>query len=963
MKIMVASFKGLAPITSPTKLPDGYATTCVNAKLVSGDLASFAEIGNFYTLAKTAPINTIWQIGPLADRFYLQWAQSEVSYGTNIDVSYGTIPGDTTYRTFMSGLSGGPKQTNLFYATDPSQQGVNVQYAYPYVTFPVGIEDPPAAPSAVAAPPAATPQNFHNAALTYVNSAVINAAGTGYKLGDILTGTTGTVVLGLGAFQLEVSLVDPTTGAITGFALIDPGQYEAGLGPSTVAVPVVGGAGSGATVNLTVVNLSTFQGFSTWEYDNGGGSYSHWSPNPSGIGWESSTGQGSGSNNLSAAWDIAGSTLATAQRIVFQADILARDDGSGHAPNCMWLLGGQYNGAGFLSGPTLSVSNYDGGAVLSDANGPIDSVSMAFPWNTFYRVVMTATLQTAATTGTNPIFNVVATIATQAAPTVILATLQGNAEFTGEYYGVGQEHKPADSSEGNTTANQNVILSVQQQITNFTSEATAYVYTYQTTYGAPPNAILQESGPSDPSGVVTFYLVPNSVTGQSSVSPITVTVPAAPSGLDISAANLYRLVQTTSGEVYEYDTQLTVITLTGVVGAFVVGEKVTGGTSSFTGTVLVIASSTLTLSAVTGNPEVGETVTGAASAAHGVFSTFALDTTAVVYTDTLQDSDLGKALVTADFLPPPADLQGLVALPNGIMAGFFANTLCLSAQNYPYAFPVGNQLSTDYAIVAIAPIDTTVVVLTLAGIYTAWGNDPSSYNMSKETAPVGCVSKRSVAVHRSAGVIFAGPSALWAYRGQGQLLALTDTIFDNDQWGELNPASIIGVVHDDQYYFWYTTLAGVKGGYAVDLRPGGFKLIALDFHVTSVYLEPVADGLQFTPDFSVYDIDGAPVAVAQNKVCQWEYDTSSLRPRTWGRSEILFSRPCCFQLVRVYAESYVNLTLTIVSEGGTAFSGTVTSARPFIIAPKPGRKWSVSVTGPDQVNSIEIVESSAELTS
>jgi len=62
-------------------------------------------------------------------------------------------------------------------------------------------------------------------------------------------------------------------------------------------------------------------------------------------------------------------------------------------------------------------------------------------------------------------------------------------------------------------------------------------------------------------------------------------------------------------------------------------------------------------------------------------------------------------------------MQGIIALPNGIMAGFFANVLCLSAQNYPYAFPVGNQLSTDYPIVAIAPVDTSVLVLTAAEPY------------------------------------------------------------------------------------------------------------------------------------------------------------------------------------------------------------------------------------------------------
>lgn len=967
MKINIASFKGMTPIISPSKLPEGSASYALNAKLVSGDLDYFDDIGNGYALAKAAPINTFWQIGPYSERLYLQWSESELAYGTNIDVTYGTVPGDTTYRTFMAGLADGVRQTNKFYATDPSQQGANVEFAYPYVTFPVGVDGPSDAPSAVAALPTANPQSFYAAALTYVNSATINNAGTGYELGDILTGTTGTVVTGLGAFQVEVSLVDATTGAITAFSLINPGQYENGLGPDTTAVPLVGGSGTGATVDLVVQNLNSFQGFSTWNYDNGSGSYSHWSANPSGLGWESSTGQGSFSNNKTAAWDLAGSTLATAQTITFQADLLARDNGSGHAPDLAWLLGGKYNGYGFLDGPTLRLSNQGSTLTLSDTNGEVSVVSHSFAWNTIYRATLTATMQTAATTGANPIFHVVATVALAATPTTVIASVEGNVEFVGEYYGVGAYHNPPDSSEGNTTTNANLILVVRQQATNYTSEATAYVATYQTTYGVDPNAILQESGPSDPSNIVTFYLVPNSVTGKSAVSPITVTIPAAPSGLSITAVNLYRLVNTTSGEVYEYDTQLTALNVSSVLGTPVIDEVVTGedavdGTPSFTAKVLSNPTGVLTLYAVDGNPSVGETVTGESSGFTAVIDSFALDTNILTYTDTLQDSELGNPLVTAGFVPPVSNLQGLVALPNGIMAGFYANTLCLSAQNYPYAFPVANQLSTDADIVAIAPIDTTVVVLTAESVYTAWGNDPSAYNMSKETAPVGCVSKRSVAFHRGAGVIFAGPAALWAYHGQGQLISLTDSIFDIEQWTAFNPASIVGIVHDDRYYFWATTVEGEKVGYALDLRPTGAKLIALDFHVTAAYIEPEMDGLQFTPDYSSLDIDGDPVAAAVNHVYQWDYDTASKRPGQWQCSDTLFTRPTSFMLARVYAEDYSDLHLVISSESGTACDRAVTSALPFIIAAVPGRRWSITVSGTSRVNSVELVESSGELT-
>lgn len=173
------------------------------------------------------------------------------------------------------------------------------------------------------------------------------------------------------------------------------------------------------------------------------------------------------------------------------------------------------------------------------------------------------------------------------------------------------------------------------------------------------------------------------------------------------------------------------------------------------------------------------------------------------YVDTVPDTELGDALESADWDLPPVDLRGILALPNGVMAGFRRNQLCLSVQNRPHAWPVRNRYTTDTDIVGIGNIDTTVVVGTESFPYVAGGNDPSAYSMAKFEVPQACVAKRSVAYLTGIGVVFASPDGLLAVSGTGQIRNLTESIFTREQWQALKPTTIIGVAHDDVYHFFY----------------------------------------------------------------------------------------------------------------------------------------------------------------
>ena len=94
-----------------------------------------------------------------------------------------------------------------------------------------------------------------------VNLATLNAAGSGYAVGDVLTISGGTFTE---AATIEISAL--TSGAISGFNLTSPGTYT--LAPGLTGVATTGGHGSGATFDLvfgvtSVTVIAPGSGYST----------------------------------------------------------------------------------------------------------------------------------------------------------------------------------------------------------------------------------------------------------------------------------------------------------------------------------------------------------------------------------------------------------------------------------------------------------------------------------------------------------------------------------------------------------------------------------------------------------------------------------------------------------------------------------------------------------------------------
>ncbi|WP_319764531.1 hypothetical protein [Maridesulfovibrio sp.] len=215
-----------------------------------------------------------------------------------------------------------------------------------------------------------------------------------------------------------------------------------------------------------------------------------------------------------------------------------------------------------------------------------------------------------------------------------------------------------------------------------------------------------------------------------------------------------------------------------------------------------------------------------------------IDAAAESYTDSIASSDLGETLSTEGFVPPPADMRGLIALPGGIMAGFTGKTVCFSEPYHPYAWPTKYQLTTNYDIVGLGRIGSVLVVLTSALVYLVQCADPATASMDSFDDIAPCVSKRGIVSSRW-GVIYPSTQGLVSVTLTGVNL-ITRDLFTRREWDKLKPETIHGYIHADKYIGFHHPDSGGKG-FIVDPVEPAARLVDISLNAVAGYVRPEDD--------------------------------------------------------------------------------------------------------------------------
>lgn len=388
-------------------------------------------------------------------------------------------------------------------------------------------------------------------------------------------------------------------------------------------------------------------------------------------------------------------------------------------------------------------------------------------------------------------------------------------------------------------------------------EARAYVVTHVSGDG-------EEGAPSDPSEILTIW----------PEQEVTLTIPAAPGGYNITKKRLYRTNTGSSRTDYQFLAEV-----------------------------------------------------GAAD---------------VSYVDTVPSATLGEVLLTSDWAVPPANLQGLIALPNGCMAGFFDKTLCFSVPYQPHAWPVTDayrRQSVD-TIVSIAAFGMSILVTTTGYPAIVTGSDPATMSMEKLESGFACVSKRGT-VDMGSVIIYPSVAGLVAV-GTGMTELVTADIYTRDEWAALKPESIHAYHYDGMYIGFYDT-GSVAAGFC--FNPADKSLTPLDLHATAGF----------------YDHETGELFLCINEeLVQWQPLAGEYIPYVW-RSKLFTTEPVNFSAAKVIADNYP-LTLRLYANGTLRRTKTVVDDRPFRL---PGgyraENWAVELTGTAAVYGLVIAEGMGEI--
>ena len=310
------------------------------------------------------------------------------------------------------------------------------------------------------------------------------------------------------------------------------------------------------------------------------------------------------------------------------------------------------------------------------------------------------------------------------------------------------------------------------------------------------------------------------------------------------------------------------------------------------------------------------------------------------YADDKLAEDLGEALPTTTWLPPPDTLKGLINLPGGVMAGFKGRDVYFCDPYHPHAWPVQYMQSLDYPVVGLGRMDTTLAVMTTGVPYLIQGSHPDSMTVVKSELEQACASKRSI-VSFNGAVIYASPDGLVMLSSNGSKI-ITEQYFTRAQWqAYFLPTSIHAYQHDLKYIGFYNN-GTTSGGFIYDTTSG-----VLTLH--DIYA---------TAGFNDLQIDKLFLTFSDRSVKPWL--TGSNKTYTWKSKKFTFPKPMSMACAQLDAEAYP-VTAKFYVDGSLIHTETVASRTPFRLPDGSGRDWEVQLEGNTEVFGFAMAQSMTEL--
>ncbi|EAM6080467.1 hypothetical protein MSU25_000125 [Salmonella enterica] len=322
-----------------------------------------------------------------------------------------------------------------------------------------------------------------------------------------------------------------------------------------------------------------------------------------------------------------------------------------------------------------------------------------------------------------------------------------------------------------------------------------------------------------------------------------------------------------------------------------------------------------------------------------------LDVGVLSYRDELSSDELGPAMQTWHYLPPPENMQGLCLMANGIAAGFAGNEVMFSESFLPYAWPDSYRQTTEDDIVAIAPVGTALVVATKGEPYLFSGVSPSNISGMKLPQTQACVSRESM-VAMDGFVLYAGTNGLASVDGNGNAVNATEKIISAEQWNSMfNPSSIRACLCRGEYVASYTRPDGSAGIFIFNPQDMDIR------HMTASF------------DAAYHQLESDTLYLVKNKKLHIFQGGTKPVPMRWRSKIFMATEGTSFSCLRIHSDNPQLVGVTLYVDGRQAVQlppGTL-SRGILKLPPVAGTEWQIEVSGFTRVERITLSTSMTEM--
>jgi hypothetical protein len=309
---------------------------------------------------------------------------------------------------------------------------------------------------------------------------------------------------------------------------------------------------------------------------------------------------------------------------------------------------------------------------------------------------------------------------------------------------------------------------------------------------------------------------------------------------------------------------------------------------------------------------------------------------------TIDFETLGEVIPSKTWIPPETGLRGLIAMANGMMAGFLNNDVWLCEPYLPHAWPARYRKSLPFGVVGLGTFDTNLVVVTKGGVYAGPATHPSALSLPTKATGQAGVSKRGI-VSFPGGVAYPCAAGLAWIDAGGWRLA-TDGFFTRDQWQALVPSSISGYRWGNRYVGFYDDGAGTQRGFIFDPADPRTGFVYTDLYATAGYNDPQRDALYLQ---------------IGNDIKRW--DANGTRAYTWKSKVFTMPKQINPAVAQVIATSYP-VTFKLYADGVLKDTMAVANKEPFSLSSGyKARDFEVQLEGAVNVRGVAVAESHREL--